>query len=235
MKRLTKRGVAPDYHRIPHLNKLISNMTHDDIVPDLPIDLPLTCFVQEKIDGANMGISWLNDGPIVRNRENILKKGYSNIRTPSKKQFTSSWNWVHSHEDDIKQIENTWQSPITIYGEWMFAQHSMEYNKLPDWFIAYDIWSVEDSQFLSPEIVERLLLETEIPFIKPIKTTFTSMSDIISRSEMKSQYRDGMVEGIVLKTSKGDFLQDTWKVVNKHFTRREDFNSCLIKNKVVHL
>lgn len=52
MKRLTKRRVAPDYHRIPHLNKSISNMTHDDIVPDLPIDLPLTCFVQEKIDGA---------------------------------------------------------------------------------------------------------------------------------------------------------------------------------------
>ena len=235
MKRLTKRSVAPDYHRIPHLNKLISNMTHDDIVPDLPIDLPLTCFVQEKIDGANMGISWLNDGPVLRNRENILKKGYSKIKTPAKQQFTSAWNWIHEHEDDIKEIEKLWMSPVTIYGEWMVAQHSIEYDKLPDWFIAYDIWSVNDHQFLSPEMVDKLLSETSILSIKPNKTTFTSMSEIILKSEMDSQYRSGMVEGIVLKTSKDEFLDQTWKVVNKHFVRRDDFNTCLIKNKVVYL
>jgi RNA ligase len=235
MKQLTKRGVAPDFHRIPHFDKNISNMTHDDIVPDLPIDLPITCYVQEKIDGANMGISWLNDGPIVRNRENILKKGYSNIRTPSKKQFTSSWNWVHKHEKDIKEIEKNWMSPITIYGEWMFAKHSIEYDMLPDWFIAYDIWSVNDNRFLSPHIVESLLSKTKISYIKPEITTFNSINEIVSKSEMKSRYRNGIVEGIVLKTSKGEFLDKTWKIVNSKFERRDDFNSCLIKNKVISL
>lgn len=135
MKRINKRIISPEFHRIPHFNKDISNMTHDDISSDIPINLPIDCYIQEKIDGANMGVSWLNDGPIVRNRENILKKGYSNIRTPAKKQFTPVWNWIHSHENDIKKIEKEWQSPITIYGDWMVAKHSIFYDKLPDWFI----------------------------------------------------------------------------------------------------
>lgn len=235
MKHLNKRTVSPEFHRIPHFNRDISNMTHDDIVPDLPIDLPLDCFVQEKIDGASMGISWLNDGPILRNRENILKKGYSKIKTPAKKQFTSAWNWIHAHEDDIKEVEKIWQSPITIYGDWMFAQHSIHYDNLPDWFIAYDIWSVEDNKFLSPEIVDKLLSKTQISYIKPDETVFNSISQIVESSERKSIYRDGKVEGIVIKTSNKEFLDKTWKVVNKYFERRNDFNDLLIKNKVVSL
>jgi hypothetical protein len=235
MKKLNKRMVSPEFHRIPHFSRDISNMTHDDIVPDLPIQFPIECWVQEKIDGANMGVSWLNEGPIVRNRENILKKGYSKIKTPAKKQFTSAWNWIHKHEDDIKEIEKMWQSPITIYGEWMVAQHSIQYDKLPDWFIAYDIYSVEDGRFLSPDIVEKLLNKTNISYIKPSQIVFNSISEVVKLSEMESIYRDGPVEGIVLKTSKGEFLDKTWKIVNKYFERRNDFNDLLIKNKVVSL
>lgn len=235
MKHYSKRGIAPEFHRIPHLNKDISNMTHDDIQLDTNIKFPIDCWVQEKIDGANMGISWLNDGPILRNRENILKKGYSKIKTPAKKQFTSAWNWIHSHKEDILKIEDIWQSPITIYGEWMFAKHSLEYNNLPDWFIAYDIWSVEDNKYLSPQMMDKLLSQTNIKYIKPQKVTFNSIDEIVEMSEMKSQYRDGLVEGIVIKTGGVEFLSDTFKVVNKHFKRRDDFNVCLIKNKVVSL
>lgn len=235
MKKLNKRMVSPEFHRIPHFSRDISNMTHDDIVPDLPIQFPIECWVQEKIDGANMGVSWLNDGPIIRNRENILKKGYSKIKTPAKKQFTSAWNWIHKHEDDIKEIEKMWQSPITIYGDWMFAQHSIYYDNLPDWFIAYDIWSVEDGRFLSSDIVEKILSKTNISYIKPSQIVFNSISEVVKLSEMESIYRDGPVEGIVLKTSNGEFLDKTWKIVNKYFERRNDFNDLLIKNKVVSL
>lgn len=229
--KLNKWKISPEYQRIPHLNKE-SNMTHDDICLEHDIEFPLKVWVQEKIDGANMGISWFDDAPIIRNREHILKKGYSKIKTPAKKQFTSAWNWVHSHEQDIKTIQKTWQSPITIYGEWMNYVHSIKYNKLPDYFIAYDIWSVEDNKFLAPDIVENLLLGTNISYIKPIEVQFNSLNDIITMSEKKSDYRDGIVEGIVLKTKTGDFLDSTWKIVNKHFQRRLDFNEKIEKNEL---
>lgn len=233
MKKISRYKIAPEFHRIPHFNKEISKATHDDIVLDDSINLPIECYIQEKIDGANMGISF-NDGPILRNREHILNKGYSKIRTNAKRQFTSAWNWLHKHEDDIRNVEKEWQSPITIYGDWMIYQHSLFYDKLPDTFIAYDIWSVEDDKYLSPDIVAKLLNKTNISYIKPKEIIFNNIKEIIEYSEMESEYRNGMREGIVLKTTEGDFLKETYKVVNKHFSLRDDFNTTeAIKNIVL--
>lgn len=229
----SKHKIAPDFHRIPHFSKEISLMTHDDIVLDNNIKFPLECYIQEKVDGANMGVSF-SDGPILRNREFILKKGYSKIKTNAKKQFTSAWNWLHEHEKDIISVEKAWQSPITIYGDWLLYQHSLFYDKLPDTFIAYDIWSVEDNKYLAPDIVSKLLVETGICFIAPEKVTFNSIQEIIDYSEMESQYRTGLREGIVIKTSEKEFLKDTFKVVNKHFKLRNDFNEApAVKNKYI--
>lgn len=50
---------------------------------------------------------------------------------------------------------------------------------------------------------------------------------------MKSDYTNGVREGIVIKTVEGDFVKDTYKIVNKHFDRREDFNDKLIKNSII--
>ena len=233
MRNISKRQVAPDYNRIPHFNKEISNLTHDDILLETDIEFPLDCWYQEKVDGANMGVSWLDDAPVLRNREHILKKGYTKIKTPSKKQFTSAWNWVHAHKEDIQQISDLCYSPITIYGDWMFAQHSLHYDKLPDLFIAYDIWSVEDDSYLSPELVDELLSKTSISYIKPHKITFNSIQEIIDLSEKESLYRTGIREGIVIKHANGRLCTSMYKVVNKLFTRREDFNEKLIKNKVI--
>ena len=222
--------ISPEYPRIPHFNKEISNMTHDDVSLDYDVRFPVDCYVEEKIDGSSMGVSWYNDGPVLRNRSNILNKGYSKIRTPAKAQFKSAWNWLHDHKKDIQKVSDELMSDITIFGDWMFAYHSVKYDKLPDWFIAYDIWVVEDHKFLSPKKVEELLSKTGIYYITPVKTTLNSVQDVIKYSEMKSDYTDGVREGIVIKTTEGDYTKDVYKVVNKFFTRREDFNDKLIKN-----
>ena len=225
------RNISPDYQRIPHFNRQISQMTHDDIELESPVEFPLDCWIQEKVDGANMGVSWTS-GPVLRNRNHILKKGYIEKDTPAKLQFRPAWNWLHQHNSDIQKVAKLLDTPVTIYGEWLYAKHSIFYDKLPDLFLAYDIWSVEDGEFFSPEIVEEVLSKTEIKFIKPKKVTLTSVSDVIKFSEMKSDFRNGLSEGIVVKTSERRFLKDSWKVVNRHFERRDDFNLELIRNKL---
>jgi hypothetical protein len=232
MKLKSNHIISPEYQRIPHLDKSISQMTHDDILPDNGIEYTFSCFIQEKIDGSNMGVSW-NNGPILRNRKFILKKGYSKIHTPSKIQFKSAWNWVHDHEDDIKEIEKRWDSKITIYGEWMLFKHSLLYNKLPDTFIAYDIYSSDDEKYISPEIVLNLIKGLNIHYILPEKKEFRSLDEVRNSSELKSKYKDGFAEGIVLKQTQGFFISKVYKVVNKYFERREDFNEEIIKNKLI--
>lgn len=226
--------ISPDYPRIPHLNKKISSMTWDDISLESELIFPFTCYIQEKIDGSNIGFSWNDRAPIVRNRNHILKKSYIEKNTPAKLQFRSAWNWCHDHKKDIETISRLCESDITIYGEWLVCLHSLNYDLLPDWFVAYDIYSVEDKKFFSPDFVEKLLLKTNISYIKPELKTFNNVEEIVKFSELKSNYRNGIREGIVLKTTSGNFLENIFKVVNKYFVRRENFmESILVKNKLI--
>lgn len=226
-------NISPEYPRIPHLDENISKMTHDDILLENNIEYPIEGYIQEKVDGSNMGASWFNDGPVLRNRSNILKKGYSKIRTPAKEQFKSAWNWVHDHKRDIEFLKEELMSDITVYGEWMNFSHSILYDKLPDRFLAYDIWVVEDKKFISPKIFEKLLIKTKISYIKPSLVKFNSIDEIIKASERLSEYRNGISEGIVFKSVDGKFVDKTWKVVNRFFERRDDFNeSTPVKNKI---
>ncbi len=221
--------IAPDYPRIPHVGD--SNMTADDIKYTENITFPFTCYAGEKVDGANSAISWYDDAPILRNRNHVLKKGFD-AKTPAKRQFLSAWNYVHEHKKDIEKIIDIYGSQLCVYGEWMFAEHSIAYDKLPDLFIAYDIYSPEEGNFLSPEVVEKLLVETNIKFIKFEIVTFRDFDDIRILGEAPSSYRVGMREGIVLKTVKDTYVDKTFKFVNKHFVRREGFNDELRKNIV---
>jgi atypical dual specificity phosphatase len=225
-------NLAPEYPRIPHLDKKISNMTHDDIQVEGGIQFPLTGWVQEKLDGANMGVSWTS-GPVIRNRTNILKKGYIKKETPAKLQFRSSWNWLHAHNKDIQKLYKSLMTPVTVYGEWLYAKHSIYYDRLPDLFIAYDIYIPEDDEWLSPDKFESEMLQTNIKFIKPTKMTFNDISDVVRVSELPSEYRNGVREGIVIKLADERKITESFKIVNKFFERREDFNEELIKNKVI--
>ena len=130
--------LSPEYRRIPHFNKEISKMTHDDMELETPIPFPFSAYISEKVDAANVGISWYDDAPLVRNRKHILSKGYSKIKTNAKKQFQPIWNFVHEHKKDLIKISELWDSPLCVYGEWMNFTHSIHYNKLPSLFIAYD-------------------------------------------------------------------------------------------------
>lgn len=224
-------SLVPEYPRIPHLDKNISNMTHDDIVIDNKINFPFEGFVQEKLDGANLALTWTN-GPVVRNRNNILKKGYIKKETPSKLQFRSVWNWIHEYNKDIQKVSKSMMTPISIFGEWMYAKHSIFYDKLPDLFIAYDIYLPEYDEWVSPEILVRELSETKIKFIKPERKLFNCLEDVIKEAELKSDYREGVREGIVIKMVEGEKIVKSFKIVNRFFERREDFNEELIKNVV---
>ena len=225
--------LSPEYRRIPHFNKEISKMTHDDIELETPIQFPFNAYVSEKVDAANVGIAWFDDAPVVRNRKHILNKGYSKIKTPAKKQFQPIWNFVHEHKKDLIKINQLWDTPLCVFGEWMNVKHSIYYDKLPSLFIAYDIWCPEDNNFLSVHNFENLMNQTNIHYVKNELVTISSIEQIVELSELPSNYYDGISEGIVMKIDSGDYNKTIFKVVNKYFERSEDFNDELIKNKII--
>lgn len=215
---LSKKKIAPDYPRIPHIQG--SNKTWDDLTID-EFNSKNKIYVQEKIDGANCRISW-DDGPILGNRDHVLRKGYP-AKTPAKKQFVPAWNWLHDREGDLKEVFKKWGGPVTIYGEWMLAEHSLKYDLLPDLFIAYDVWSVDEEKFMSPRIAEELLKGTNFNWIAPI-----GMSDY-------SVYRSGHFEGMVFKEvdEKDEWIINFAKFVRNDFVRKEDWNDKPLEKNII--
>lgn len=220
------KSIAPDYPRIGHL--VGSMIGHDDFLSET-WNPSGKVYSQEKVDGANCGMAWV-DGPLLRNRDHILRKGYD-AKTPAKKQFVPAWNWLHEHEKGLKTINTKLEATAVVYGEWLLVEHSIWYDRLPNYFLAYDIWDSERRLFLSPKVCERLLEGTGIFWIKAKE--FSGKVEVGN-----SEFRTGLAEGIVLKEVDltDEHIVCTAKYVRPDFVRVDNWNDReLRKNKLIQL
>ena len=114
--------------------------------------------ISEKIDGSNVRICFAGDERlIVGNRTKTLNKAYAKKETPAKLQFRPLWTWIFSHKEqfyNLNKMLDSYNEIPTIYGEWLYAKHSLYYDQLPSLFIAYDIYI--DGNFLDPFISRNL-------------------------------------------------------------------------------
>jgi hypothetical protein len=116
--------------------------------------------VTEKVDGANCGICFYEENFVIRNRSNILQKGKSgHLRTPAKLQFAPIWNWVYENREKFEKLVQLCGYQPTIYGEWLYALHGIQYDALPDYFMAYDLYDWEKSKFVKSGLARKLLSE----------------------------------------------------------------------------
>src|ERR1035437_1286537 len=229
----------PEYPRIPHVKcdyrgEGVSNvLDRTDLIEDFNIEKEV--YVSEKVDGANLGFTWSKNGPLLRNRDHILKKNFI-AKTKAKKQFVPAWNYIHEKEDVVKEIIENYTLPLSFYGEWMWAEHSLNYDTLKDYFLLFDVFSPEENQWLSPKAIIDLVGE-KLEVIPSKKIKFLDKTEIVKEAERESLYRsnNGKREGIVIKEidEKDNFIIKRFKVVNQTFKREIDWiKKDLIKNKI---
>lgn len=232
------KDVLPEYPSTLHL-PWKPNSKGDRIAPEeyasWIFKSPFTS-IQEKIDGANCGMTYLNGHPVVRNRTKILRKGQE-LKNPSLAQFASSWNWMHEHKSNFSKLAE--HGPYSVYGEWMIQQHGMEYDQLPDWFIAYDIYDWEVKEYIDPQKCSIILKECGFEHIpmswygdpqleKPLKYEF-----IEEIANMKSWYSSKETrEGVIVKCSDGEFVTRKFKMVRQGFNQGSLLSDKIKKNKL---
>lgn len=103
--------------------------------------LPL--IVEEKIDGANCGISFGdNDELLLQSRGHYLTGG------PRERQFGLLKRWASMHARDLREVL---AQRYVLYGEWMYAKHTVFYDRLPHYFLEFDVLDRERDIFLSTE------------------------------------------------------------------------------------
>ena len=123
--------------------------------------------VEEKIDGANCGVSFDNDGKLLlQSRGHYLNGGYR------EKQFNLFKLWANTF---YAELYNLLGNRYIMYGEWMFAKHTVFYDALPHYFFEFDIYDRKKKIFLSTPNRRRLL--KNFPFIQSVRVLYEGYID----------------------------------------------------------
>lgn len=163
--------------------------------------------VEEKIDGANLGISYDGDGTmLLQNRGDFLYKPFTG-------QWKSLENWMKIHDDLLFDIL---LDRYILFGEWCYAMHSIYYNALPDWFIGFDIYDKEHGDFLSVDRRNLMMEKMNIQPINRISTGKFTLPDLMKLAP-KSVYGDNLCEGIYIRQDEGKWLKKRAKLVRRDF------------------
>ena len=222
MLKFTKeKEILPSFPKTPHLphkpntDKLDKVATADEaaIIWTKPLN------IEEKIDGSSCGMTSYNGEPLIRNRDHILRKGYYKGDSAAKMQFASVWNWWYDNKEKFVALADS--GPYSIFGEWMIAQHGIHYTRLPDWFIAYDIYDWAQGFWMAPPMARALL--QKLGFCVPpffwqgqYGGDYTNLEGYANAD---SPWADSKVEGIYVKVYDDEKITHRFKMVREDFAR----------------
>lgn len=138
------------YPRTPHLesSRLQEGDHGHDHVPYRELR-GLHLVVEEKLDGANTGISFSPAGELL-----LQSRGHYLVGGGRERQFNFIKAWAQAHADWLLQrLEDRY----VMYGETMSKKHSVFYDALPHHFFEFDVLDRRTGQFLSTAARRALL------------------------------------------------------------------------------
>ncbi|KAJ3408004.1 hypothetical protein CcCBS67573_g00329 [Chytriomyces confervae] len=169
--------------------------------------------IEEKIDGANLGFRLNPSDPsqiIAQNRTHT-------VTSASHAQFASLNAWIYMHQDALLELCGR---GCILFGEWMFARHSVIYNALPDLFVAFDLFDLREGKFYSRARFDAALADTGISRVPriPLSLSGITRDDLLGLIQEKSAFSTTeRREGLVLRLDKGDWLDGKAKIVRPDF------------------
>ncbi len=211
------------YPRTPHLfgsrgtgdDKHLGQKESLDFVADTSL------IVEEKLDGTNVGIHFTPGGRMV-----LQCRGH---------EITAG---MHAQYDLFKQwtmgkrpiLEAMLQDRLILFGEWLYARHSVHYRSLPHYFFEFDIYDKKKQLFLDLarrlEILEGTNIHT-VPVIHRGPVTADDLGALIGPSRYDSEFQnpltgrvDNLMEGLYLRTELEGCVTARAKFVRPEFVER---------------
>jgi len=216
IKRLTPINILK-FVRTGHLINL-GAATDDDFVVSFKQTTEAAPYViiTEKVDGANMGFSLSTD------RELLVQNRSHYITPNAHAQFRPLYPWIEEHREGLYNVldrDPTFPERYILYGEWVVATHSIPYSRLPDRFLAFDLYDRQTQTFADRITLERLLEGSNISLV-PIMYQGPRPSETVLRDMVRSQsqFYDGPVEGIYVKEEQNGQVINRGKIVRSDFT-----------------
>lgn len=202
------------YPHTPHLVWLGDGAPRDDKVlspAEADALLARPVFVEEKLDGANLGISIMPDGRLrAQNRGQYLHMPYAG-------QFARLREWLSRNEE---RVVGALTPELIVFGEWVAARHSLDYTELPDWWLVFDVYDRQAQRFWSTQRRDSWASATGLPYVPRLfegDATVASLKELLVRE--RSRYRDGPMEGLVVRAEAADWSAARAKMVRADFTQ----------------
>jgi hypothetical protein len=217
--------MSESFHKFPHTPHLVwfgNGSPRDDKVlkpAEVTEFLSGEVIVEEKVDGANLGLSLGPDGRVrAQSRGNYLASGRSHA------QWNPLWPWLAERR---AILENGLSGGLMLFGEWCYARHTVPYDALPDWFLGFDIFEPGSRRFWPVDRRNAWLHEcglASVPEVKRGRIQLKQVTPLLATSAVGHI----PMEGIYLRRDNSEGLQSRAKVVSaafkqqieEHWTRR---------------
>ena len=174
-----------------------------------------TVVLEEKMDGANIGLSLGPAGELrLQNRGQYLIHPHSG-------QFARLPTWLAQHGDAIAgALQDHADVGLMLFGEWCAARHSLAYTQLPDWFLMFDAFEASTGNYWNVTRRDALATQMGLASTPQVAQGQYSLSQLVSLLALQiSQFRPGPPEGIVIRRDGPDWCERRSKLVRPDFTQ----------------
>ena len=210
------------YPRTPHIfsSKGTEDDKHMSLADSRDFIADESLIVEEKLDGTNVGIHFSEGEMILQCRGHLITEG------------------MHPQYDLFKQwtaakrltLEAMLEERFILFGEWMYAKHSIYYQSLSHYFFEFDIYDKAAEGFLDLEQRLNLLEATGIqtvPVIHQGSLQERHLESLIGASQFDSKFEnpftsecDNLMEGVYLRTESNGYVTGRSKFVRPEFTEK---------------
>lgn len=167
--------------------------------------------VEEKIDGANLGLSLGAGGNLRFQNRGTWLDG------PLRGQWSPLRDWAAAR---LAQFQEHLPESCILFGEWCFAQHSIAYDRLPDWFIGFDVFDPSSGIYWDHLRRDALLAELDLPTVPILSKGIHKLEDLQKFLNGTSRWGHLPTEGLYLRREADGRLKERAKLVRPGFTQQ---------------
>ena len=145
--------------------------------------------VEEKVDGANTAVSFGPDGTLLlQSRGHYLDGGYR------EKHYDLFKQWAYVHRDSLYSVLG---SRYIMYGEWLYAKHTVYYDALPHYFMEFDILDRESGRYLDTPSRHGLIKELPVCSVPVLRRgALDSREELLSLLGRSNYISDEHIENL---------------------------------------
>ena len=169
---LYKRHVISKYPRTPHLAGSRLQPGDEDLSQTSFAELAgRHLVVEEKLDGANAAISFTSGGEL-----RLQSRGHYLTGGPRERQFAPLKSWANLI---VPLLRPVLADRFVLYGEWLYAKHTVFYDALPHYFCEFDMLDLETGAFLDTPSRRAKLAGTPVVSVPVLRSgSFASLGEL---------------------------------------------------------